>query len=477
MDSVLRLARLALIACTLVALPAAAGEVLLDWQPSPGASGYRVYQGTASGQYDTIIEAGALSDWRVEGLADCTTYWFATTASNIAGESGFSNEVSSWARAAIAAIVPAAAGQGLQLPVVLTGTNFHPGSTVSFSNPDVQVVSIESISCNEIRATLSVGSQALTGPVEVTVAHPNGVAGSAAGLLTIDATQEPDFDPPTIISASAVLFTQEVAVVYSEPVNPASATSVANYSLDNGVSILSASASADLRTVTLACAGLQDGVSYVLTVNNVTDLAAPPNTIAPDTQVTITSVASAVLEERIDVGNNDAEEDDIGEVFLNSGDLELGSNAGRLMTVGLRFPGLGIPRGALITRAYVQFMVDELSPGTANLLVESQAADDAGGFGLISTRPRNPNGVAWSPPPWDAVGASEQTPDIAGLIQQVVNRPGWAEGNALVLIITGTGNRTAESFEGDPAGAPLLHVEYTIPAIEPPLAPAGLQVF
>ena len=44
-----------------------------------------------------------------------------------------------------------------------------------------------------------------------------------------------------------------------------------------------------------------------------------------------------------------------------------------------------------------------------------------------------------------------------------MNRPGWASGNALALIVTGsgTGKRTARSFNGNPAGAALLHVEYS----------------
>ena len=37
---------------------------------------------------------------------------------------------------------------------------------------------------------------------------------------------------------------------------------------------------------------------------------------------------------------------------------------------------------------------------------------------------------------------------------------GWASNNALVLIITGTGLRTAEAFNGVPAAAPWLHVEF-----------------
>ena len=36
-------------------------------------------------------------------------------------------------------------------------------------------------------------------------------------------------------------------------------------------------------------------------------------------------------------------------------------------------------------------------------------------------------------------------------------------GNALLILISGDGDRVAESFDGDAAGAPLLHVENTVP--------------
>jgi hypothetical protein len=41
-----------------------------------------------------------------------------------------------------------------------------------------------------------------------------------------------------------------------------------------------------------------------------------------------------------------------------------------------------------------------------------------------------------------------------------VDRPGWSSGNALAIIITGSGKRVAESFNGDANGAPLLHLRY-----------------
>ncbi len=52
------------------------------------------------------------------------------------------------------------------------------------------------------------------------------------------------------------------------------------------------------------------------------------------------------------------------------------------------------------------------------------------------------------------------------LFRAIVDRSGWSSGNLLAIIISGNdwpGNgrrRTAKSFDGDAAGASVLHVEY-----------------
>ena len=70
--------------------------------------------------------------------------------------------------------------------------------------------------------------------------------------------------------------------------------------------------------------------------------------------------------------------------------------------------------------------------------------------------------MAWTPASWTAgaQGAAQRSPSLVSLVQQVVDRSGWAPGNALVLIISGSGLRRAESYDGIRAAAPLLHVEY-----------------
>jgi hypothetical protein len=192
-------------------------------------------------------------------------------------------------------------------------------------------------------------------------------------------------------------------------------------------------------------------------------------TSSDDVVITVVSGGGSggTVDVRIAAGPGDAEEAASGSVALGSADLQLvydGSN----QTVGLRFTGVGVPQGATVTRAYVQFQVDEVNSEATALTIRGQAADNAPRFaslsGNISARPRTGAAISWSPPPWSSVGAAgtdQRTSDLTPIVSEIVARPGWISGNALVLIVTGTGHRTAEAYNGVPAAAPLLHVEYT----------------
>ena len=71
--------------------------------------------------------------------------------------------------------------------------------------------------------------------------------------------------------------------------------------------------------------------------------------------------------------------------------------------------------------------------------------------------------MKWSPEPWNVRGErseKQRTPDLSSLIQEVVDQPGWRQGNAMVFIISGSGERVAESYDGDQQNAPMLYVEY-----------------
>src|SRR5690606_8736663 len=91
-----------------------------------------------------------------------------------------------------------------------------------------------------------------------------------------------DFSPPTIVSPSASGNTNGFDIVFSENVDPTTATDPANYSVNNGVVI----DSVEMRygeepnnVVVVYTTGPIPGNS-VVTVSDVQDVATNPNTIA-----------------------------------------------------------------------------------------------------------------------------------------------------------------------------------------------------
>ncbi len=172
-------------------------------------------------------------------------------------------------------------------------------------------------------------------------------------------------------------------------------------------------------------------------------------------------------------GADDAEQAASGAVTLDSSDLELvnddATGAGNQI-IGLRFNGLPIPPGAIITNATIQFTADEAQSAATALTIAIEAADHAASFAEVANnlgaRSLAPLTVPWNPAAWNVIGESnapQRTPNLAGLVQEVISRPGWNAGQALAFVITGTGHRTAESAD-KPAGNPArLTIGYITP--------------
>ncbi|MBI5916145.1 MAG: tandem-95 repeat protein [Bacteroidetes bacterium] len=167
---------------------------------------------------------------------------------------------------------------------------------------------------------------------------------------------------------------------------------------------------------------------------------------------------------RVAAGSDDAEQNlSSGAVSLTSNDLELIYD-GVNQIVGLRFNGIGVPQGATITNAYLEFQADEAHSGATSLTFRGQAADNASTFTTavsnISSRAKTTASVSWSSMPAWAIGTKYQSPSIKTVVQEIVSRVGWASGNSMVMLVEGSGTRTAECFEELPAAAPLLVIEF-----------------
>ncbi|MGH9909571.1 MAG: beta strand repeat-containing protein, partial [Nitrososphaerales archaeon] len=172
---------------------------------------------------------------------------------------------------------------------------------------------------------------------------------------------------------------------------------------------------------------------------------------------------------RITVDADDGEENvSTGAVVLTaSSDLEMPYDVAVLQNVGVRFTGVTVPQGATIQSAFIQFTTDEVQTGSTTVRIRGEAADNAAAFTTtafnISGRADTTAAVTWGPiPAWNTVGeqgANQKTPDLKTVIQEIVNRAGWASGQAMVITVdnsgTASGNRRTASIASATLGAQL----------------------
>ncbi len=175
----------------------------------------------------------------------------------------------------------------------------------------------------------------------------------------------------------------------------------------------------------------------------------------------------------VDHADDDAEEQPDGSVDLTSSDLEFVTDKAPQI-VGVRFEGIELPPGSRVKDATIQFNCDEVSSDPTELLIQAEDSTAAARFvdssQNVSARPRTTATVSWVPDPWTQekeAAAAQRTPDLAPLVQAVIDRPDWQAGNALVFIFTGEGKRVAAAYK-DKETAAQLSIDAELP---PPTAP------
>lgn len=113
--------------------------------------------------------------------------------------------------------------------------------------------------------------------------------------------------------------------------------------------------------------------------------------------------------------------------------------------IGLRFLNVTIPQGATISAATLNVYFTSASFDSPNVLIYAEDVDDAATFTTgandISGRTLTTANVAWNA---SNIGTGSKTsPDIATVIQEIIDRPGWASGNDIVIIIKGNSASSA----------------------------------
>ena len=185
-------------------LPASAdvaptGTISLEWDPVPGAHGYRVHYGPASGQYDQAVDVGAATRTTITDLDDCTTHYLAVKAYNSNGDSAqFSNEVVGWARPEVSPETRALLEQGGTFAIDFHGANYSPGidlvfeATDLYGNPLVEASALSFVDGHRIQALVVVeptaaGSRAMEiGEHTYKLVSPGGVVGSGEFRVSLN---------------------------------------------------------------------------------------------------------------------------------------------------------------------------------------------------------------------------------------------------------------------------------------------------
>jgi hypothetical protein len=261
-----------------------------------------------------------------------------------------------------------------------------------------------------------------------TLFHGNAVdhAGSDASL-----------DPPTTVSADPALDTALVP----EPASPAVDRGVARFQLDQEEIV---------------------AISPCEYRGESPDLGAFERDTGPPLLRTQAMLLASAREGALEKG---------GKLRASVKRLDLGSTRNDVLA-GLRFDAIGIPPGAEILGAHLALTSAKKGTKPAALQIFGEESGDAAPFGPapshLSGRDATDESVLWTVPLWPAAGEPATTPDLSRLLEEIIEHPEWAEGNALALFASGTGKRSVVAFDGR-AGPPLLHVDFVT---ESPICPS-----
>ena len=149
------------------------------------------------------------------------------------------------------------------------------------------------------------------------------------------------------------------------------------------------------------------------------------------------------------------------------------------MLSALRFTNIPIPREvagvpAKIESAYIEFTArtnngpnNAFKSAALNLKITAQAADNPSTLTTavndISSRPDTAASVTWNLTGAWTTGTVYQSPELKTIVQELVSRPGWNSGQAMLFKIdwvSGAGGRVANAFDSNASLAPRLVIVY-----------------
>ena len=150
--------------------------------------------------------------------------------------------------------------------------------------------------------------------------------------------------------------------------------------------------------------------------------------------------------------DDDAMENEVGVVNLSSGNLKFAGDT-EIQIVGLRFNDIQLQSDAVIRDAYIQFTCDEPSLQASSLIITGEDTGDAKRFSKdrhdLSSRSLTKTEIGWEPEAWPLKNAStkvHRTPNLAPILESLIQRKDWKPGNSIAFLVTGSGKRIAAAY-------------------------------
>jgi len=156
--------------------------------------------------------------------------------------------------------------------------------------------------------------------------------------------------------------------------------------------------------------------------------------------------------------------------FNNTSTFRFGrSFAGTAVIGAVRFNNVSIPQGATITSASIQLRAENTDSDVVESRIYGLNEDDTADFSSDPTgRPTTTATVEWNFSSGTTVNTDYTSPGIASVVQEIVNRAGWASGNDMGFLINGDDGSANDkildfkAYDGDTTNCALFRIRISI---------------
>ena len=143
------------------------------------------------------------------------------------------------------------------------------------------------------------------------------------------------------------------------------------------------------------------------------------------------------------------------------------AGATQLYHPGIRFPNVTVPQGATVSAATLGLYASSISADSGTGTIYCRAVDNSGQFGTGANLPSAVSKTTASVAMGPDMSTGAKTWNITAPVQEVINRAGFASGNAIgvpiIATATGDGYRMFSDYAVG-SNIPYLEITYTVPA-------------